>query len=1043
MGTPQAAGQHQEIRFGPFRLDRANARLLRAGRPVALTPKAFDVLHYLATRPDRLVTKDDLLSAVWPDVIVSDASIKVCVREIRKALDDDIKTPAYIETVHRRGYRFIAPITPGGATTSVAAGPEPAPPPDGPRAAGAAPTPTTPPRRPLVGRGAESRRLRDWFAQAVRGGRQVVFVAGGAGGGKTALVEDFIDQAQASAAAPTDRPLVLAGHCFEQFGTREPYMPVWEALDRLARERPSAALSNLLARHAAAHAAGAPPAPVPAPAAGPTQPPHSAGGPGAMAERMLRDMADGVEALAADAPLILLLEDVHWADYSTLDLISALARRRGPARLMVLATYRPAEVLDDEHPLREVVHELASRGLCHELPLEFLDEAAVAQYLATRFPGCVPPEALARRLHQRTDGHPLFLVHLVNDLVEQRVVREDGGRWRFTGPEAAAGGGGAADPGGWLAVLDTQIPHSVRAMIDVQLGRLDRRQQQALEAAAAAGVEFSAAEVAAALAGPAPAGHPAPPGAGDVVQAEQVCEGLARRHRFLEERGVEEWPDGTVATRYRFAHELYHNAVYERVPVARRVRLHLTIGSRLEAAWGTRAAEEAAGLAVHFEQGRDWPRAVHYLRQAAQAAGRQYAHREAVRYLRRALAAVERLPPDVRAEHELAVLMSLGVNLQVTKGFAAPEVQDIHARAHALCRQGEPVRPGAATGEVELSFPVQWGIWLFHKVRSDLWQARDMAHRLLKMALDSDDSALIMQAHQAMCVTALCLGDFAVTADHAARAAALYDPARHPANTQVYGQDPGVATQSFGAVALWLMGRPREAMDASRRALDLAARLGQPSSIAVSIHFAAMLHQCRGDAPATEQFAQQTIDLAAEEGFSFWLAGGTVLRGWAWAAQGRGGEGIDEIRRGLDAWLATGSRTYHTYYLGLLADALLRHGRAAEALPPLDEALAAAATMPEGIYEAELCRLKARALVQAGADVADDAEGCLTQAVTAAQRQGARCLEFRAATDLTALLRSRGRAKEAKKVLASVAAAAGSCGDATKPFPVPVPPQPG
>jgi DNA-binding winged helix-turn-helix (wHTH) protein/tetratricopeptide (TPR) repeat protein len=981
----------RQIAFGPFRLDAADARLLREGQPVSLTPKAFDVLHYLASRPQRLVTKDELLSAVWPDVIVTDASVKVCVREIRKALDDEAKTPTYIETVHRRGYRFI-----GTAALDVATPADMAV-----RAVTAAPTtehqaaPAAVPGYALVGRDAELQKLQECFRLASSGQRQFVFVSGGPGSGKTALAEAFLRGVGAA-----DPILTLSGHCFEQFGTSEPYMPVWEGIGRLARERPSPVLSSLLARHAAAYAA-----PPPSPDAGGA--PVSARG---TTERLLREMADGIETLAADAPVVLLVEDVHWADYSTLDLLSALARRRGPARLMVIATYRPAEILAaDDHPLRGVVQGLLTAGLCREVALDFLDEAAVVAFLAARFGGGRLPPALASRLHQRTDGHPLFLVHLVDDLVAQGVITGQAGMWQFSGDAAA----GAAHPcnesvPGWLAVLDTQIPQTVRAMIEANLQRLDRAARHVLEAAAVAGVEFSAAAVAAAT-------------GTDVVHAEEVCDQLARRHRFLEARGVAEWPDGTAASHFRFVHELYHNVVYEQVPVARRVRLHQLVGLRLESAWDARASEEAAGLAMHFEMGRDWPRAVKYLRHAANAAARQYAHREAAHYLSRALSAVDRLPEPERAEHELDVLKHLGVNLQVTRGFAAPEVESVYARAYALCRSCD---------DVQRTYPVRWGIWLFHKVRSDLRRAREMCDELLAMARQSGNTAFLLQAHQAMCVTHLCLGVPDVTRDHMEQAAAVYDPAAHAGNTTSFGQDPGVATQAFGAVALWLLGRPREALEASGRSLELARRLDQPSSLAVALHFAAMLHQCRGDCAAAARWAQEEIDLAAEEGFSFWLAGGQVFRGWARVAAGARAGGADDaeggladIRRGLDAWIATGSRTYHSYFLGLYADALQRLGRHREALRPLDEGLSAAQLLPEGLYEAELYRLRGRSVRQLSGEAApQDAAECFDKALRIARAQGSRWFEWRAATDLAGLLRTRGRQREADDLLADASA---------------------
>jgi predicted ATPase len=303
----------------------------------------------------------------------------------------------------------------------------------------------------------------------------------------------------------------------------------------------------------------------------------------------------------------------------------------------------------------------------------------------------------------------------------------------------------------------------------------------------------------------------------------------------------------------------------------------------------------------------------------------------------------------------------------------------------------------ADRGDVQSNFAVLWGLWVFHKVRSDLPRAREMAERLLAMASETGDAALLLQAHQAVAVTALCLGDPAVTRDHMRRASAIYDPQRHAANTQRFGQDPGVATIAMGAVALWLLNDDGDAVRESTRAIEIARQTSQPSSIAMALHFAAMLHQLRGDPAETCRLAQLSIDLAAEEGFNFWLAGAKVLHGWARAASGDA-KGLDEIREGLDAWLAIGSKTYLPYYLGLLADAQIAQSRMDEASRTLDDALAAARSLNEGLYEAELLRLKAATLTDPGA-----AKKMLMESIALAKRQGARALEARCTADLERL----------------------------------------
>ncbi|MBI3304450.1 MAG: hypothetical protein HYZ72_20500 [Deltaproteobacteria bacterium] len=309
-------------------------------------------------------------------------------------------------------------------------------------------------------------------------------------------------------------------------------------------------------------------------------------------------MAEAVEALTAERGLVLRFEDLHWSDYSTLNLISYLARRRERARLLMIGTYRPVEVLGNGHPLRTVTQELQLHGYCAELPLGWLTEAAVAEYLAVRFgvgaqhrpgfsTGHVPLQSLAQVIHQHTEGNPLCMVNVVEHVMAQGALVQVDGRWVLRGGVEEVAGG---------------VPENLRQMIEKHLDRLSPEEQRVLEVASVAGMEFSAAAVAAGV-----------EAAGDEV--EERCAGLARRGQFLQARGLAEWPDGTVAARYGFIHALYQEVVYERVPAGRRVHLHRRIGEREEAAYDNRAGEIAAELAVHFERGRDYRRAVHYLQQ--------------------------------------------------------------------------------------------------------------------------------------------------------------------------------------------------------------------------------------------------------------------------------------------------------------------------------------------------------------------------------------------------------------------------------------------
>ncbi len=366
---------------------------------------------------------------------------------------------------------------------------------------------------------------------------------------------------------------------------------------------------------------------------------------------------DAIDALTAERPLVLWLEDLHWSDASTVELLALLARRREPARLLVIGTYRPVDVIVQEHPLRAVKQELQLHGLCAELPLGLLSETQVGEYLTTRFRAPSPASAgegqgeglsaaalrdLAHLIHKRTDGNPLFMVTAVEDLIAQKVLVQNAGQWAVQDE---------------LATIETRVPDNLQQLIERQIERLSAEDRRLLEGASVAGLEFSAAAVAAGV-------------ETATALVEERCEGLAQQERFLRVQGTADWPDGTVATQYKFLHALYQEVLYARIPAGRRQRLHQRIGEREEHAYGERAREIAAELAVHFEQGREYQRAVHYLQQAGQNASQRSAHIEAVNHLTTGLALLQQLPatPE-RDRHELTLQMSLGLALMMAKAI--------------------------------------------------------------------------------------------------------------------------------------------------------------------------------------------------------------------------------------------------------------------------------------------------------------------------------------------------------------------------------------
>ena len=326
-----------------------------------------------------------------------------------------------------------------------------------------------------------------------------------------------------------------------------------------------------------------------------------------------------------------------------------------------------------------------------------------------------------------------------------------------------------------------------------------------------AGVEFSAAGVAAGL-------------AQEVEHVDDGCTALARRGQFLRTSGEQCWPDGTVAGAYRFVHALYQQVLYQRVSAAQRVRLHQRLGARLEAGHGAQAGDMAAELAMHFERGRDFQRAVQYLRQAGQRSLERSAYVEAAGHLTRGLEMLKTLPatPE-RTQHELVLHLALGEALQITKGNAAPEVEHAYTQAHALCQQ---------VGETPELVTALFGLWRYYVTRSQLHTAQELGETLLRLAQRAHDPALSVIAHHALGFTQFCLGALPAARLHLEEAIAHYTPDQRHTPAFHVGQDPGVACRVYAARTLWLLGYPDQALVHIREALALAHALSHPYSLA-------------------------------------------------------------------------------------------------------------------------------------------------------------------------------------------------------------------
>ena len=921
----------EPIVFPPFRLDPVNEQLWREHQLVPLPPKTFAVLRYLVEHAGRLVTREELLKAVWAETRVSDGILKVYIRDLRNVLGDDSQQPRFIETVPRRGHRFIGQVV--SSQHSVASSPPP-------------PTQSSvlrPQHSVLVGREGELAKLHNLFEKALAGERQIVFVTGEPGIGKTTLVETLLQSLASSVQSlesEDQKPLLLRartldprpqtldtlpwigrGQCVEQHGAGEAYLPVLEALGRIGRAAGGEQFVAILHQFAPTWLVQ-----MPALLATEELETLQRRVVGATRERMLREMVEAIETLTAHCPLVLWFEDLHWADASTVDWLAALAHRGAPARLLVIGTYRPSDLSLSGHPLRAVKQELVAKGQCEELWLPFLSAEEVTHYLTRRYPEHQFPSGLGIAIYRRTDGNPLFVVNMVEYLAVQGVIAEVDGHWRLqTGVEE----------------VGREVPESLRQLIEKHIERLSEERQRLLEVASVVGVTFSATAVAAGL-------------QVGVKTVDQQCETLARTGHFLRAQGIEEWPDGTMGGQYSFLHALYQQGLYERVTEPRRVRLHRRIGEQKATAYGERAREIASELATHFSAGRDFPRAVQFLRSAAENAVRRHAHREAVGHVKKALGLLQSLPdtPE-RVQQELMLQVTLGEQLTSLQGFGVIEVEQAFARARDLCRQ---------LGDTPQLFRVLLGVWAFYVERAELTTAYELAGQLLRIAQQVQAAGLLVWAHLTMGITHHFAGEQMSARQHLEECLSRYEPQQFRNTGSPY--DPAVLGLSTLGPVLWLLGYPDQALAQSQKGLALARELTQQYSVVYALTLVARTWVLRRDRQAVNARIDELITLCDGYGFTSYLALSRIVHGWLLTEEGGQEEGIEQMCQQLLAWRATGAESARPYYLALLAETYGKAGAPAAGLAVLTECWPWMDKTGGRVFAAELYRVQGELMLQ-------------------------------------------------------------------------------
>jgi predicted ATPase len=667
--------------------------------------------------------------------------------------------------------------------------------------------------------------------------------------------------------------------------------------------------------------------------------------------------------LAEYQPVLFIVEDLHWTDPSTLELLNLVFDQIPTASVLMLLTCRSHFQPSWSH-----------RSYLSEVTVNRLSQPQIER-MTTHVAGGKPlPTQVLAQIAQKTDGVPLFVEEMTKSVVESGHLKEVDDHYALTG-----------------SLSTFAIPATLHDSLMARLDRLVTAKAVA-QYAAVIGRQF----------------------AYDLLATVSQLDEAMLQHelgRLVEaeivyQRGMP--PQST----YVFKHALIRDAAYESLLKSTRQHYHQRIAQVLDAQFPETAAAQPELLAHHYTEAGLMEKAVHYWHTAGQRASKRSAHVEAISHLRQGLALLQTLPETLeRTQHEVDIHIALGALLMATKGQAAPEVEQTYSRARQLCQHLE---------NPQQLFPVLHGLWNCYCVRTELETAHALGTQLLTLAQQAQDPVLLLEAHRALGTTLFWLGAVASALTHLAQGMALYNPQQRRAYAFIYGLDAGVMCHSYAAWALWSLGYPDQGLTRSYEAVTLAQQVAHPYSLGFALNWAAMFHQFRRAESAAQECVGAAIALAAEQGFPVQIARGTVLRGWALVQQGQTQEGIEQIHRGLRAYGATGTELVRPYLLALRAQVYGIMGQPEAGLTALAEALAHADKTGERWCESELHRIKGELLLQQHSDNQAEAETCFQHALEIARNQQAKSLELRATMSVSRLWQQQGKRQEAHDLLAPV-----------------------
>jgi predicted ATPase len=935
--------------FPPFRLDANNEQLWRGGREIRLRRKTFAVLRHLVEHSGQLVTKAALLDAVWPDVSVSDSMPAISVRELRKALGDAADTPRFIETVQGRGYRFIADVK----LESVQA---PTPPPSRQPSFAAQSQPTS-----YVGREHEKSELRGALADAAAGRGRICLLSGEAGIGKSRLCAEMALEAEESGVA------TIVGHCSEQEAV--PYLPFveilerwvdrWDSPDDLRRalDEDGPELARLLPKLRRII---------------PDLPPPMELGAEQARRQLFNSFSNFIARRSKEQPTMLVLEDLHWADDSTLALITHLSQRHSDLPLLMIGTFRESEI-DVGASLSRTLEGLIRGRLATQLRLKGLPSDEVAQMLQG-LSGQAPPASIVSEIVAETGGNPFFVEELFQHLTEENRLYDDARQFRSE-----------------LKVGELDVPRNVRLVVGRRLDRLGEATRKILAVAAVIGRSFTFELVEAAADAEAEALL-------DCIDEVQMA-GLIRSNTQHRE------------PRFEFSHEMIRQATLTQLSVARHRRVHLAVAEAIERIHSNTLEDHYAELAHHYAQTTNTWKAVTYLRMAGQQAADRSAHGEAVSLLQSSLELLRGLPETAeRDSQELATQTALGTILVGTKGDGAPEVKVAMSRAVDL---------GRRVGESPQLFEALRGLAAFHLNQGEHRTAQGLAKDLLKLAERSGDPAALMMGHTVMGQTSYWLGELAFAHANLEQAAALYNPEQHGQLASVYDPDPAVSALGYDCYALWHLGFPDRALQKAERGLAIAQKASRPNTLGMALYNLAIAHMLRRENEKAIAVAEDAVALASKEGLPLIAAIGLVTIGAAMVQSDQDAKAIVLLRRVEEGIAASGSRL-SPLHGGSLARACAKTGQVEEGLSLLNTTLEGVRETSSLSDEPWLFNLKGELFLYRDPPDAAEAERCFRKAIEVAQQIAAKSFELRASINLARLLAKQRHRKEARAMLAVI-----------------------